>query len=135
MIGRDEAPGAKLDPVMPGFANRRSPSVEAGVRRSSSVGITVTVANWSVTMGSAPSGSVGSGADGCGAGVRARGPGATVRIGAGRAGAGRKIGLGAVTTIGGRAVCAAASADKISAAAATPFPKARTARIGLNPHQ
>ena len=29
MIGRLEAPGAKLEPVMPGFENRRSPSVAA----------------------------------------------------------------------------------------------------------
>ncbi len=43
--GRDAAPGAKLDPVMPGLANRRSPSVAEGVRRSSSFGTTVTVAN------------------------------------------------------------------------------------------
>ena len=54
MIGRDDAPGAKLDPVMPGLENNRSPSVLDGVRRSSSFGITVTVANWSVTIGSAP---------------------------------------------------------------------------------
>ena len=29
MIGRLDAPGAKLEPVMPGFENRRSPSVAA----------------------------------------------------------------------------------------------------------
>ncbi len=29
MIGRLEAPGAKLEPVMPGFENSRSPSVRA----------------------------------------------------------------------------------------------------------
>ena len=39
MIGRDAAPGAKLDPVMPGLENSRSPSVLDGVRRSSSFGI------------------------------------------------------------------------------------------------
>ena len=54
MIGRLEAPGAKLEPVMPGLENNRSPSVLAGVRRSSSFGTTVTVANWSVTIGSTP---------------------------------------------------------------------------------
>jgi hypothetical protein len=36
MIGRLEAPGAKLEPVMPGFENRRSPSVALPERRSSS---------------------------------------------------------------------------------------------------
>ena len=45
MIGRLEAPGAKLEPVMPGFENSKSPSVLAGVRRISSLGTTVTVAN------------------------------------------------------------------------------------------
>ncbi len=54
MIGRLDAPGAKLDPVMPGFSNRRSPSVDAPLRRNSSFGTTVTVANWSVTIGIVP---------------------------------------------------------------------------------
>jgi hypothetical protein len=45
MIGRLEAPGAKLEPVMPGFENRRSPSVAPPERRISSLGTTVTVAN------------------------------------------------------------------------------------------
>jgi hypothetical protein len=45
MIGRLDAPGAKLDPVMPGFSNRRSPRVAAPFRRSASFGTTVTVAN------------------------------------------------------------------------------------------
>ena len=54
MIGRLDAPGAKLEPVMPGFRNSRSPSVAAPLRRISSFGTTVTVANWSVTMGSTP---------------------------------------------------------------------------------
>ena len=54
MIGRLDAPGAKLDPVMPGFSNRRSPSVEAPLRRNSSFGTTVMVANWSVTIGIVP---------------------------------------------------------------------------------
>jgi hypothetical protein len=47
-IGRLEAPGAKLEPVMPGFANSTSPSwppVCQGARCSSSFGTTVTVAN------------------------------------------------------------------------------------------
>ena len=45
MIGLLEAPGAKLEPVMPGFEFSRSPSVAAPERRSSSFGTTVTVAN------------------------------------------------------------------------------------------
>ena len=45
MIGRLEAPGAKLEPVMPGLENRRSPSVAPPERRISSFGTTVTVAN------------------------------------------------------------------------------------------
>jgi hypothetical protein len=45
MIGRLEAPGAKLEPVIPGFEKRRSPSVAAPERRISSLGTTVTVAN------------------------------------------------------------------------------------------
>ncbi len=54
MIGRLDAPGAKLEPVMPGFENSRSPSVDAPLRRISSFGTTVTVANWSVTTGNVP---------------------------------------------------------------------------------
>ena len=54
MIGRLEAPGAKLDPVMPGFSNKRSPSVDAPLRRNSAFGTTVMVANWSVTIGIVP---------------------------------------------------------------------------------
>ena len=54
MIGRLAAPGAKLEPVMPGLANSTSPSVEPGLRWISSRGTTVTVANWSVTIGSVP---------------------------------------------------------------------------------
>ena len=45
MTGRLDAPGAKLEPVMPGLENRRSPSVAPPVRRISSFGTTVTVAN------------------------------------------------------------------------------------------
>ncbi len=45
MIGRLEAPGAKLEPVMPGLENKRSPSVAPPARRISSFGTTVTVAN------------------------------------------------------------------------------------------
>ena len=33
MIGRLDAPGAKLEPVMPGLENSRSPSVAPGLRR------------------------------------------------------------------------------------------------------
>lgn len=54
MIGRLDAPGANDEPVMPGLLFRRSPSVEAALRRISSFGTTVTVANWSVTIGSVP---------------------------------------------------------------------------------
>jgi hypothetical protein len=42
MIGRVEAPGAKLELVMPGLENRRSPPP---CLRISSFGTTVTVAN------------------------------------------------------------------------------------------
>ena len=45
MTGRLDAPGAKLDPVMPGLENSRSPSVAPPLRRSSSFGTTVVVAN------------------------------------------------------------------------------------------
>ena len=45
MIGRLEAPGAKVEPVMPGLENRRSPSWPLPSRRISSFGTTVTVAN------------------------------------------------------------------------------------------
>ena len=54
-IGRLDAPGAKLEPVMPGLENNRSPNVPPALRLISSVGTTVTVANWSVTIGNVPS--------------------------------------------------------------------------------
>ncbi|MGX1009552.1 hypothetical protein AB7M69_003909 [Bradyrhizobium japonicum] len=54
MTGRLEAPGAKLEPVMPGLENSRSPSWPPPSRRISSFGTTVTVANWLVTIGSTP---------------------------------------------------------------------------------
>ena len=54
MIGRLDAPGAKPEPVMPGLPNSRSPSVDAPLRRMSSLGTTVVVANWSMTIGSVP---------------------------------------------------------------------------------
>src|SRR3954454_19124558 len=95
MIGRDDAPGAKLEPVMPGLENNRSPSVLVGLRRSSSVGTTVTVANWSATIGSTPA----CGTSGAGGGASATvGPGAGATGVAGAAGrVGRRtIGLGAV---------------------------------------
>ena len=103
MIGRDDAPGAKLDPVMPGLEKRRSPSVLDGVRRSSSFGTTVTVANWSVTIGNAPSRGVTVSCETCGAGS----PGSS----GASAGARRTMGLGAVTRISGRTVCAPASPE------------------------
>jgi hypothetical protein len=56
MIGRLDAPGAKLEPVMPGLSNRMSPRVAPPRRRSSSLGTTVTVANCSVTIGRVPAG-------------------------------------------------------------------------------
>jgi hypothetical protein len=91
MMGRLDAPGAKLEPVMPGLENSTSPKVEPGLRWISSLGTTVTVANWSVTMGSAPCIAASDGA----LGVTGT---ASVGGGAGR----RRIGLGAVTLICGR---------------------------------
>jgi hypothetical protein len=45
MIGRLDAPGAKLEPVMPALFDKRSPRVPPPLRRISSPGTTVTVAN------------------------------------------------------------------------------------------
>lgn len=101
MMGRLEAPGAKLDPVMPGFSNRRSPSVDAPLRRNSAFGTTVMVANWFVTIGIVPTNVSGAGAAGV---VGAGSPGAGWAD-AGWAGA-RRIGLATVTSICGSAVCA-----------------------------
>ena len=53
-MGRLDAPGAKLEPTMPGFDDRTSPSVVPGLRWISSAGMTVIVANWSVTTGNSP---------------------------------------------------------------------------------
>ena len=93
-----DEPGAKLDPVMPGLLNRRSPRLVPALRVISSFGTTVTVANWSLTIGSEPS-SCGDGA-GAGAGVvLACRAGAASR--AGLAGLRCTIGLGAVTLICG----------------------------------
>ena len=64
MIGRLDAPGANSDPVMPGFSNRRSPRVDAPLRRNSAFGTTVMVANWSVTIGIVPTNVSGAGAAG-----------------------------------------------------------------------
>src|SRR5262249_60452779 len=94
-IGRLDAPGAKLDPVTPGLLNRRSPSVELPLRLISSLGTTVTVANWSVTTGNV------SGAGTCGAAGAVGAAGADAAGLAacfGCTGAGRRIGLGACTT-------------------------------------
>ncbi len=103
MIGRLDAPGAKLEPVMPGFSKRRSPRVEPPLRRNSSLGTTVMVANWSVTIGTVPTNvSVEGAADCVGAGCAGAG------CGEGRAGARRTIGLATVTSTWGRAVCAQA---------------------------
>src|SRR5262249_59471323 len=110
MIGRLEAPGAKLEPVMPGFENRRSPSVAPPERRSSSFGTTVTVANWSVTTGSTPccgAGAAGAVAAGCACGERPRFtslPARAMRAGVRtKAGFRFTIGLGAVTLTSGSA--------------------------------
>ena len=110
MIGRLEAPGAKLEPVMPGFENRRSPSVAPPERRISSFGTTVTVANWSATTGSTPC--WGGGATACGSAAGCRfwlGMARATRAGArdGTTGLRRTIGLGAVTVISGSGVAAA----------------------------
>jgi hypothetical protein len=95
MIGRLDAPGAKLDPVTPGFENSTSPNVEPGLRWISSLGTTVTVANWSVMIGNAPCSGISAGAE---AGAAA---GAAV-VDGGAGGLRRTIGLGAVTLICGR---------------------------------
>ena len=91
MIGRLDAPGAKLEPVMPGLENSRSPSVLPGLRWISSLGTTVTVANWSVTIGSAPCSGLGepgpgaeAGAAGCGLEARRAGGPAARRSGLAR---------------------------------------------------
>ncbi len=99
------------------------------VKLDGNVGILV--ANWSATIGNVPTGRTGCagvGAGGCGAG----GASALRRIGArrttreGRTGFGRAIGLGAVISTGGSAVCAFASqlgattSATIEAPAATP---------------
>src|SRR5215470_2593587 len=105
-IGRLDAPGAKLDPVTPGLLNRRSPSVELPLRLISSLGTTVTVANWSVTTGNVP----GAGTCGAAGAVGAAGAGAAgLATCFGCAGAGRRIGLGACTTTGGISTCAKTS--------------------------
>ena len=95
MIGRLDAPGAKLEPVMPGLENSTSPRVEPGLRWISSLGTTVTVANWSVTIGSVPCSGDFRLARRCGVPERR-----LWRAAAG--GLRRTIGLGAVTVICGR---------------------------------
>ena len=123
-IGRLDAPGAKLDPVIPGRENRTSPSVPPGERWISSRVTTVTVANWSATIGSHPGGGsveAGGGTVGGawgGAGVATRRALTERRRGRGR---GRAIGVGAVTTTSGRTVCALAVPSRASSPApATP---------------
>ena len=44
-IGRLDAPGAKLEPVMPGLENSTSPNVVPGIALNLLSGSTVTVAN------------------------------------------------------------------------------------------
>src|SRR5262249_26983013 len=92
MIGRLDAPGAKLEPVTPGLLNSTSPNVADGLRFSSSRGTTVTVANWSATTGSVPWRGV--------SGAGAAGAAGAVGLAAGR---GRTIGLGARTVMAGKA--------------------------------
>jgi hypothetical protein len=130
MIGRLDAPGAKLDPVIPGFSNSMSPSVPPGLRRISSLGTTVTVANWSVTIGSVP-GSVASGGAGgaCSAGAGAAG--AVDGVLGRRAGVRCTIGLGARTTTSGNAVCARV-APLMAASAANAEPITITFLADLN---
>src|SRR6476620_689857 len=107
LIGRLAAPGAKVEPVMPGLENSRSPSWAVPWRRISSLGTTVTVAHWSVTIGSTPCWGVGAAGAGCargydcGAGPRLRPVAAVATRAGGREATGfrRTIGLGAVTVI------------------------------------
>ncbi len=70
MTGR-LAPGAKVELVMPGFENMTSARFSAVLRWISPLGTTVTVANWSVTIGSVPS-RIGAGGVGVGAAAGAR---------------------------------------------------------------
>src|SRR5215510_7536027 len=103
-IGRLDAPGAKLDPVTPGLLKSRSPNVELPLRLISSLGTTVTVANWSVTTGNVPfAGTAGAG----GAAAAAGAAGLATCFGC--AGAGRRIGLGACPPTGGISTCAKTS--------------------------
>ena len=93
---------------MPGLANRTSPSVPPGNRSSSSRVTTVTVANWSATIGSQPGGSAAAAGGGGGSGdAGCCGAGRGRAFVAGRA-FGLAIGLGAVTWISGSATCAVA---------------------------
>jgi hypothetical protein len=79
--GRLAAPGAKPDEVMPGLDCSTSPSVAPVLRWISALGIAVTVANWSVTIGSVPCSSVPcSGTASSGAGPRWIGLGALTVI-------------------------------------------------------
>ena len=127
MIGRLDAPGAKLEPVIPGLENRRSPSVAPVLRLISSFGTTVTVANWSVDDGQRSWQDVG------------RGRGRRHRAGAagagrlGGAGGRRTIGLGAVTTISGRAVCALPGSVAANAIANAAVPDQSWLRMDIGP--
>src|SRR4029077_7536430 len=93
MIGRLDAPGAHDEPVMRGLENSTSPSVPPRARRSSSLGTTVTVANWSTTIGSVPACGAATTGTGCGVGAGAAGAvrGARV-VRAGGATGGRGVG-------------------------------------------
>jgi hypothetical protein len=139
MIGRLDAPGAKLEPVIPGLLSNRSPRLLPVLRRNSSFVTTVTVENWSVTTGSVPcqpdhvtSGGVGGGAGAAGA------AGARVAVGAGRATrgrAGRRIGVGAVTSTVGNSsgVCGRATSPRANSETIAELPRssARLERMNI----
>ena len=101
-IGRLAAPGAKLEPVMPGLANKRSPNVLPPLRLISSSGTTVTVAKRSVTIGSVPISGAAAGAAG------------TATASAGRLGGGRRTASrGAVMLICGSASVSSAARSRV----------------------
>src|ERR1044072_2371192 len=102
MIGRLEAPGAKLEPVMPGLEKKRSPSVAPPPQRRSPPRHGTGVGVW----GGGIAGAAGGVGGGCGARSRLRpGTARETRTGRGEGTVCRRwIGLGAVTWISGNAV-------------------------------
>jgi hypothetical protein len=145
MIGR-LAPGANVDDVMPGFEKNTSPIVEAGLLRNSGVGTTVTVANWSVMMGSVPGrvgGSRGGVVLGAGGGVlvgaslvlgAAVGVGLVVCAAGARTGARRTMGLGAVTRTSGSWVWESAAPFDTTAATSPVLPSRTRFQYMNSPH-